>query len=509
MKKITRRDFLKYLSLIGVGAFFPNSVRNMRLDDSHPNIIIILADAMSANNMSIYGYERETTPNITRFAERSIVYNNHYAGGNFTTPGTASMLSGMFQWKHRAFSHGGLVLENLESNNIFTLLGKEYFRLMFSQNPWPDRLVSQYYHDVDSFLPMTAFSFRGNNLIMDKVGDERYLASIAFDDFLLPTKSHVPGAALFGYINKSIAFREMVSHQKHPRYPTVVPEVEGIANYINEEIYQGVFNEILALDAMETPYFSYFHLFSPHSPYKPGKKYSKLYKNDGFAPIQKPVHPYAPGKTEEELHVKRLKYDRQVAHVDAEFGKLVDQLELNGVLDHSYIIFTSDHGEMFERGFEGHGEPLLYEAGIKIPQIIHVPGQTTRRDVFSPTSNIDLLPTLLSITGNVTPSALDGRVLPGLGGVEDSDRPLFSMYAVENSQFLPLTHAAISMHKEKYKLIAYLGYELLDGTYELYNLENDPEEMNDLAKNDSKIFSTLKDEFLDHLADANRPYEKA
>ena len=104
------------------------------------------------------------------------------------------------------------------------------------------------------------------------------------------------------------------------------------------------------------------------------------------------------------------------------------------------------------------------------------------------------------------PSTLDGRLLPGFGGMEDAERPLFSMNAIENSEFLPLTKAAISMHKGQYKLIAYLGYEAMDSPYELYDLESDPEELYNLVKSDSPVFPKMKDEFLGHFAEANRPY---
>ena len=70
--------------------------------------------------------------------------------------------------------------------NPFTLLGDDYFRTMFAQNLYADRLVGQFYQDVDRFLPMTAFSFRDDTLVPDKVGRDRYLASAAFDEFLLP-----------------------------------------------------------------------------------------------------------------------------------------------------------------------------------------------------------------------------------------------------------------------------------------------------------------------------------
>ena len=509
MSHLYRRDFLKFVSIITAGAFLPRSLTLIKGDDTTPNIIIILFDAMSARNMSLYGYPRETTPFISRFADRSTVYHNHYSGGNFTTPGTACMLTGMFQWKHRAFSIGGLVASNLTSINPYTLLGDDYFRLMFSQNLYSDRIVGQYYRDVDRFLPLTSFSFRSDNMVMAKVGRDRSLASVAFDEFLFPLQIGIPASSVLGYINKSINLRNILSHENHPGYPRGVPEAESFFNYLNEDVYQGVLTEVLNLEKQDKPYFAYFHLFSPHAPYKPGREFWKLFEDDGFKPPHKPMNPYTPGFTDDDLLDKRLRYDQQIAHVDAEFGNLIEQLVLNDVLEDSYIIVTSDHGEMFERGFFGHSGPLLYEPAVKIPLLIHSPGQVSRQDVLGLTSNVDLLPTILSITGKDIPSNLEGQILPGFGGAENNQRPLFSMNAIENSQFLPLTKAAISMHKDKYKLIAYLDYEEMDSNYEFYNLENDLEELNNLTEADAPAFSKMKEEFLDHLADANRPFLKS
>jgi arylsulfatase A-like enzyme len=118
------------------------------------------------------------------------------------------------------------------------------------------------------------------------------------------------------------------------------------------------------------------------------------------------------------------------------------------------------------------------------------------------------LPTLLSVAGKEIPTELDGQVLPGFGGDEDGDRPIFSMYAAENSVFLPLGKAAISMRKGPHKLIAYFGYPGHDDVYEMYDLENDPEELHDLSKQDTSTFSMLKEELLDNLERANKPYEQ-
>jgi membrane-anchored protein YejM (alkaline phosphatase superfamily) len=91
---LNRRDFLKLAGLLSLGVSIP-SVEGLMKPPSQPqgkpkNIIVILFDAFSAYNISTYGYPRPTTPNIDRLAKRAIVYHNHFAGGNFTTPGMAS-----------------------------------------------------------------------------------------------------------------------------------------------------------------------------------------------------------------------------------------------------------------------------------------------------------------------------------------------------------------------------------------------------------------------------------
>ncbi|HJQ13236.1 MAG TPA: sulfatase [Anaerolineales bacterium] len=510
MAQVTRRDFLKLTSLFAAGTISTLTARSRGQIEHGPNLIIILFDAMSALHMSLYGYGRETTPELSRFAERCTVYNAHYSASNFTTSGTASMLTGMYPWKHRALTQGGIVKRDIVPYNPYTLLGSDYHRLMFSQNFWPDRLVAQYYDQVDDFLPQTAYSMRGNTLVKSWLGKDRLLASIAFDEFLFPAQTDRPGSAFLNYFYKSRVSHSIETQKIQPGYPNGVPEVEGYNVYQNEQIYKGVLEEILNLQDKQ-PSFAYFHLFSPHSPYKPGGKFSRLFRNDGFQIPPKEIVPEFASlytETEESLLRKRTAYDRQIAQVDAEVGKLIDQLEASGVLDSSYLILTSDHGEMFERGFSGHGGRLMYEPVLRIPLLIHAPEQNARKDINIPTSNVDLLPTLLSIAGKEIPEVVEGQVLAGFSGVEDKQRPIFSMAAWQNSAFLPITKAGLAMRKGAYKLIVYLGYGGKDGIYELYNLEEDPEELRELSKSIPSVFLRMKEEFFGYLAAANRPFEQ-
>jgi len=464
---------------------------------------------MSALNLSLYGYPRETSPFLSNFAERSTVYHSHYSASNFTTCATASMLTGMLPWKHRAFQYGGLINSEMTSHNPYSLFRDEYFRTAFCQNPWADHLVAQFYGDVDRFLPLTSFSLRGNTLLMDKIGKDRALSSIAFDEFLFNLENETMGSSLMGYLYKSAVENSAVKQQTDPRYPKGLPEIDGFAFYTNQGVYEGVLNQLRGLEETGLPYFSYFHLYSPHQPYKPDRKHFQLFQNDGIQFPVKPLHPFnsARGYSENDLLEKRIRYDQQVADVDSEFGSLIKKLDAEGVLDHSYVIVTADHGEMFERGFFGHGERMMYEPVIHIPLLIHTPGQTTRQDVRSRTSNVDLLPTLYAIDGKTAPAILDGKVFPEMGGVKDDNRPLFSIEAFENSAFLPIKKAVIAMRIGDYKLIAYPGYEKIVSEYELYDIASDPDELHNLAEVDTQTLSKMKEEFLAHLADANQQYK--
>jgi arylsulfatase A-like enzyme len=511
MPQLSRRDFLKTAGVLLAGSLASRKLLSLGVNHEKPNIILFLCDALSASHLSLHGYPRLTTPNLDAFAEKSTVFHTHYSGGNFTTTGTASMLTGMTAWKHRAINQGGLIRAEFARNNPYTLLGSDYHRFAYSQNPWSDRLVGQSYNDVDRFLLPAAYSLINENPISVLFERDRTLTSIAIEDFLFPTYANMPGSLMAGYVNKS---RVLLDAEKQKsafaRYPNGIPEImiEGyLAPFLNEDVYDGVYLELSQLQSESTPYFAYFHLFSPHSPYKPRRDFNALFHDD-YSPVAKPIHPLSPGLDKNYMLTRRTLYDRQIAQVDQEFGKLISRLDEIGVLDNSYLIFTSDHGELFERGYVGHGFQFMYEPVLHIPLIIHAPRQVKREDVFSLTSNIDILPTILSIAGKGPAPDVDGSILPGFGGQVDEDRPVFSIFAVDNPAFNPIKKAVITMHKGAYKLIAYLGYESFDQVFELYDLENDPEEMVDLVSKDVKTLSALKDELFSHLDEANKPFTK-
>jgi len=119
MAHISRRDFLKMAAAAPAALAFSQMIAPGPLGTNSPNIIVLVFDAMSADNLSLYGYRRKTTPNFERLAQRSTVYHSHYSAGSFTIPGTASLLTGLYPWTHRAINEEGQVAPAFVENNIF------------------------------------------------------------------------------------------------------------------------------------------------------------------------------------------------------------------------------------------------------------------------------------------------------------------------------------------------------------------------------------------------------
>ncbi len=136
--------------------------------------------------------------------------------------------------------------------------------MMFAQNPWPDRLVGQYYEDVDRFLPLSAYSLLDDRTQL--FNNDRAIASIAMNSFLFPVQGgNAPvGSSILGYWNKSSTLnhsRKIESLQ----YRKGIPEAMNMGYlipYLNEDIYEGVYSELVELEKSNSPYFAYFHLYS-------------------------------------------------------------------------------------------------------------------------------------------------------------------------------------------------------------------------------------------------------
>jgi arylsulfatase A-like enzyme len=292
---------------------------------------------------------------------------------------------------------------------------------------------------------------------------------------------------------------------KNPDYPNGPPRTSNYSLFFElKTVFDGVLETLK--NPAPRPRVSYYHLWAPHGPYRPIPKFANTFI-DNWKPIVKPMHRFGFDTFPSDLRTRRSHYDEYIANVDDEFGRLLDFMEKDGFLENNYVMVTSDHGEMFERGVDGHITPLLYDPVVHSPLIISSPGQTSQVNITTPTNSVDILPTLLHLMGKSIPAWCEGQILPGLGGVDDPNRVTFTVEAKSNPAFAPLKTATIAMRKGPYKLIYYTGYEASDA-FELYDHSSDFEEMEDLYPQQLAIAKTLREELLDKLAEVNRNFRR-
>lgn len=469
----TRRNLLK---LLPAACAFPGLAGAARQLSGHdrPNILVLVFDSLSAHHMSTYGYRRRTTPNLSRFAARCTVFHNCYSGGNFTTPGTATLLTGNYPWTHRAFNHAGSVAEEFENRNLFSLLrSSSYETIAFSHNLLANVLLTQFEDHIDDHLHPGSFStFYGSFADRLFPGDAR-VASMACDDFLFQ-RGRIPGSLFLSMADRirlGITKRAVFSRESE-EYPLGLPELFKFAFKL-PQVIDGL---IERLARTREPYLAYFHLLPPHEPYRPNREFWNLF-SDGWVPRKKPPSPFGQGLTSSELHKFRRMYDAFLANADAEFGRLAGFLEQTGRLQNTIVVFTSDHGQLFERGIHGHVTETLYDNVVRVPLLISRPGSNQRIDIHEPVASIDVVPTLLSGANIDIPDWLPGEVLPPFRtNALSPERPVYSLEAKGNPKGRRLTRATISMRRGRYKLVRYTGYDKCPDLTELFDLENDPQE---------------------------------
>lgn len=204
---------------------------------------------------------------------------------------------------------------------------------------------------------------------------------------------------------------------------------------------------------MDEPYFLYLHYEAPHHPYT---RHPDL-RDFGGRTIDR--------------------YDAEIAYADHHLGLLMDTFEVEGWLENTVIVFFSDHGEEFhEHGNDFHSR-ALYEESLRVPLLVHVPGQTPGR-FAGRVSLIDILPTLLDLTGQSDDDlrlhgrSLLHRTLGEEGGregdEEGGDRPILAELEVGVGR--PDDLAAL--YQEDHKLI----WNVSTGEMELFDLAKDPGE---------------------------------
>jgi arylsulfatase A-like enzyme len=415
---------------------------------SRPNVVLIVMDTVRADHLSLYGYSRDTTPNLRQFAREATVYTRAIAASDFTLATHAAMFTGVYPDWNGA----------IQSNSPDPIA-----QPMNSQQPtMAEMLRSMGYWTVET---AANFAFLGPWTGLTRgfeVADLRRPVVLASPD--RPFYLRRIARRLLGHVASTLAFYR----------PTRTAEnINARARVLLDEA-----------EDKGTPLFLFLNYMDAHVPISPSRAFNR-FRTAGDTPLEPAgMHDLkmqviggkrnlAPG----EVSYLTGLYDGGIAEEDAAIGELLNRLRALGLYENTLIVVTADHGDAFgEHNLLDHFVGFVYQDLVHVPLIVKYPGQHEAKQSDELVSQVDLMPTVLDVAGANSASPLQGRSL--LRTLEDPDRAVFSrgvkssLIGAGNRRFDGLRRAIFS---GSLKLIGWTA-----GPPELYDLATDPDERHNL-----------------------------
>ena len=436
-----------------------------------PNILLIVLDATRYDYCSCYGYRRPTTPVLDRLAEEGTLFENAIAAAPWTLPSFAALFTGLFPGQTNIYATRYLSPEYGTIARALREVGYRTFAI--SNNSW---LSTDFglLRDFDAVHKLWQIwqiedDVTSVNVIQRADHDENiYLAAIRSYLF----HPHALQNALNYLYYRWVQRLDTGAVRTLPAFKRWVAEQEG-------------------------PWFAVVHYMEAHLPYRPPRSWWRRFARDPYL-VQRlrkadqrrifwrhnaGVEPLG----EDELEAWRDLYAAEVAYQDYRLGQLLDWLRTTGRYDSTCVIVVSDHGEnLGEHGLLNH-QYCLYEPLIHVPLIIRFPPyfQPGTR-VSAPVSTLDIYQTILDVaqaTGESGESySLAAGVYPRKFVISEYGAPgtpplaILSKFGLAPQHLERFKRGLTSLRTERYNFI--LG---TDGSVELYALQTDPYELDNLA----------------------------
>jgi arylsulfatase A-like enzyme len=412
--------------------------------EDRPNIIVLLVDTLRADHLGCYGFPGEISPNLDRLAGESVVFENCYANAPWTPPSVGTMFTSLYPQVH------GL-----------------------------NRFTEHQFRDPDSGR------LRGSVLTEDAVTLAETLRDAGYS-----TAGFVANPWLEGPLGLSQGFDFYDDSTVSKTVPAMLLTVAA--------------EEWIEKRPRGEPFFLYLHFMDVHEPYRsPRKDFDALWKkmSDGDERVlssappdyleRKP--PWADDELRKRVAYWRTRYAAGVRLFDRRVAGFLDFLRESGLLDRSYVVLTSDHGEeLHEHSGWGHGENL-HEHQLRVPLIIRPPEPARpARRVASHVRLIDLMPTLLAVAGVEPPAGLQGVDFAGLlrGEAVAAPLPVFANGVVGEPDVYSLIDG-------RYKLVV----DLEGDSPALYDLESDPGELANVASREPDVVASMLEQLEVHIAE--------
>ncbi len=381
----------------------PLVVNRLRLRPAHdvarPSVVFLSIDSLTARHMSVYGYERETTPRLTELAREAVVFERCLTNAPWTMPSYLSVITGLYPQSHR--------IAGFEPAEGQKLAAFESWQV--AESRWT-----------------MAEQFRALG----------YRTAASVDTHWLWKQFRVDqGFDLYDFEPSQISLTDP--------YGGIALIHHKLKGWLDQQ-------------STEVPFFLFLHALDVHGPYVPGPEHendfpveepaqgwtmdgagsafqtykwipewmARTHALDGDLPVELALKVELP----EELAVEPIvaTYDEAIRKTDDYIGRILDELEARGLADDTILVISADHGEAFRSDFYGHG--AMWEPIVHVPLIVRFPhGEFGGRRVTEAVQLVDLYPTLSDFLLGRERSYLHGRsLMPLVRGEREEPRVLYA-----------------------------------------------------------------------------------
>ena len=463
-KGYKRRDFLKLTGIAAAFALSPSFVYS-RSKTTRPNIVLIVADDWAHTDLGIAGHPLLKTPNLDRLARDGVHFTRAFTPNPICTPSRAALLTGQDNWTNGCWFFGMSIKDT-----------STHFAQLLSQAGYETFYTGKWHNDgLPSLRGFTSGKYIGGG----GPGADGHQKPIVRD---------------FGGKNK-----------------------QQIERFDSELFTDAAVEFIESQQTGDGPFLLFVSYMTPHDPWTPPGKYATMYEPskinlppnfmprpmNGSKPFQyytdwhgenlrdeQQMTPFP--RTPEGVRDVRSRYYGTITHDDQQIGRILTKLDQKRLTDNTIVIFLADHG--ISLGAHGiSGKQTMYDEGIRLPLIMRYPRlkrSSAKNDNL--VSLIDIFPTLCEAARVDIPESVEGRSL--LGPYQGKGR--LRRECVLSSFVSPVKHRlnVRCIRTKRYKLI----HHLTTDETELYDLVNDPYELNNLAGVES--FADIQRQLTEQLA---------
>ncbi|MEX0313708.1 MAG: arylsulfatase [Allomuricauda sp.] len=497
-KRLNYIIFLTTMTLAFIGC--QDKIKETKPEKNIPNIIYILADDMGYGELGVYGQEKIETPNIDALAQNGMLFTQHYTGAPVCAPARYMLMTG----RHAGNSYIRGNHEWRERGNVWDYREMILDSTLEGQHPVPSNTVLfpkllQKEGYKTGMVGKWGLGAPHTNSIPTKMGFD------FFYGYNCQRQAHT-------YYPVHLYKNENRVHLNNDTIPPHTKFAEGAdpndpasyANFnLNDYAPDLMFDEMMGFvsENKENPFFLYWASPIPHNAIQAPKKWVDYYKdkfgeeepylgNAGYFPHQNP----------------RAGYAAMISYLDENVGKLVNYLKENGLYENTIIMFTSDNGVTFTGGTDGEffnssgvfgeergrGKGFVYEGGIRVPMIATWPSHIkpgSKTDHIS--AHYDVMATLFDVIDLENPSETDGiSFLPTLLGEQDQTQHDFLYWE------FPEYGGQVAIRMGDWKVVRQnLKNPKAEPTLELYNLAQDPAELNNVADENPDILAKAAEVF--------------